>query len=179
MAQRTGRVLIVDDEPSHHKTLRRQFMDLGWQTFLSSTVDAATKILRESSVDLIVVEPNLTNTNWYGAITGITSAAPGTPFFVATSFPSEALRQQVALLGGLGCVRKPADIKQICDRLVGGRCCEEMSPRPHPRSLALNEWEYINQILREHAGNISASARVLKIPRQTFYRKLRKHPPSG
>jgi two-component system response regulator RegA len=38
------------------------------------------------------------------------------------------------------------------------------------------EWEHIQRVLNEHQGNISATARALKMHRRTLQRKLSKHP---
>jgi two-component system response regulator RegA len=42
-----------------------------------------------------------------------------------------------------------------------------------PRRL---EWEHIHRVLAENAGNISATARTLKMHRRTLQRKLAKKP---
>jgi two-component system response regulator RegA len=42
-----------------------------------------------------------------------------------------------------------------------------------PRRL---EWEHIHRVLAEHAGNLSATARALKMHRRTLQRKLAKKP---
>nr|WP_323002463.1 helix-turn-helix domain-containing protein [Denitromonas sp.] len=38
------------------------------------------------------------------------------------------------------------------------------------------EWEHIQRVLAEHQGNISATARALKMHRRTLQRKLSKRP---
>jgi two-component system response regulator RegA len=38
------------------------------------------------------------------------------------------------------------------------------------------EWEHIQRVLREHQGNISATARALNMHRRTLQRKLLKRP---
>lgn len=43
--------------------------------------------------------------------------------------------------------------------------------------MARLEWEHIQKVLNEHDGNISATARALKMHRRTLQRKLDKHPP--
>ena len=40
------------------------------------------------------------------------------------------------------------------------------------------EWEYIQRVLAEHGGNVSATARALRMHRKTLQRKLSKHPAS-
>jgi two-component system response regulator RegA len=42
-----------------------------------------------------------------------------------------------------------------------------------PRRL---EWEHIQRVLSEHDGNISATARTLRMHRRTLQRKLAKRP---
>jgi two-component system response regulator RegA len=39
------------------------------------------------------------------------------------------------------------------------------------------DWEYIQRVLHEQNGNISATARVLGMHRRTLQRKLEKRPP--
>jgi two-component system response regulator RegA len=38
------------------------------------------------------------------------------------------------------------------------------------------EWEHIQKVLSENAGNLSATARALKMHRRTLQRKLAKRP---
>jgi len=38
------------------------------------------------------------------------------------------------------------------------------------------EWEHIQKVLNEHDGNISETARQLKMHRRTLQRKLQKRP---
>jgi two-component system response regulator RegA len=38
------------------------------------------------------------------------------------------------------------------------------------------EWEHIQKVLAEHDGNLSATARALKMHRRTLQRKLAKRP---
>ena len=42
-----------------------------------------------------------------------------------------------------------------------------------PRRL---EWEHIQRVLAEHDGNVSATARTLRMHRRTLQRKLAKRP---
>jgi len=44
-------------------------------------------------------------------------------------------------------------------------------------TVARLEWEHIQKVLGEHDGNISATARALKMYRRTQQRKLDKRPP--
>ena len=46
-------------------------------------------------------------------------------------------------------------------------------------SIERLEWEHIQQVLSEHGGNISATARSLNMHRRTLQRKLAKRPVRG
>jgi two-component system response regulator RegA len=48
----------------------------------------------------------------------------------------------------------------------------------HLLSVERLEWEYIHRVLSEQGGNVSATARALKMHRKTLQRKLGKHPAS-
>jgi len=52
----------------------------------------------------------------------------------------------------------------------------EEPPSTEPLSVDRLEWEHIQRILRDHEGNISATARALKMHRRTLQRKLAKRP---
>ena len=46
----------------------------------------------------------------------------------------------------------------------------------HPMSVDRLEWEYIDRVLHDHKGNVSATARALSMHRRTLQRKLAKRP---
>ena len=58
--------------------------------------------------------------------------------------------------------------------------CNEGDPNlpvnGNPLSVDRLEWEHIQKVLAEHEGNISATARALKMHRRTLQRKLIKRP---
>ena len=50
------------------------------------------------------------------------------------------------------------------------------STRLEPMSVRRLEWEHIQRVLMENNGNVSATARQLKMHRRTLQRKLQKRP---
>lgn len=48
--------------------------------------------------------------------------------------------------------------------------------KERPLSVKRLEWEYLQKVLMEHGGNISAAARALGMHRRTLQRKLDKRP---
>ena len=82
-------------------------------------------------------------------------------------------------LGADNYLAKPADADEILSAMLAG---DEVtmepneSPRLEPMSVRRLEWEHIQRVLMENNGNISATARQLKMHRRTLQRKLQKRP---
>jgi two-component system, response regulator RegA len=52
----------------------------------------------------------------------------------------------------------------------------DVEPATEPLSVDRLEWEHIQKVLAQHEGNLSATARALKMHRRTLQRKLAKRP---
>jgi ActR/RegA family two-component response regulator len=73
---------------------------------------------------------------------------------------------------------KPIDLHTLFAEYALARSPErEMVPPLLRRSLAGAEWDYMQRVLRECDGNISAAARWLMVPRRSLQRRLQKDPP--
>jgi two-component system, response regulator RegA len=148
--------------------------------------DEWMQAIRERTFDLLIIEPNLPGRLWYTLMHDVRSHAPHARLLITTAFPSRALVQVANSLGAEAVLPKPVRLEQL-ERLVRGPVggagpdrLEEGGPAPRGagvRSLAWLEWEYINHVLRRCDGNVTETSRQLRVPRQTLYRKLRKHPP--
>jgi ActR/RegA family two-component response regulator len=177
-------VPIVDDETSHLDAVRRRFQGAGWAVRVCSGYDQALRCIGDHREELLIIEPNLAGTTWYGMLRSLTEVAPKPQFVVLTAFLSQALLEECRLRGALGCVRKPMpdSLVSVLDRqdAQGGAAAELAFDPPNGPllSLAGMEWEYLNKALRQHSGCVSQTARALNIPRQTLYRKLRCYPPT-
>ena len=80
-------------------------------------------------------------------------------------------------LGARHYLAKPADADEIRAALLRDEPDAELDVSPEPLTVARLEWEHIQKVLTEHDGNISATARALKMHRRTLQRKLEKNPP--
>lgn len=94
---------------------------------------------------------------------------------VLTGYASIATAVQAIKLGAANYLTKPATIEQILHAF-----CEETIPTndsvDNVLPLRRVEWEHIQQALADNSGNISATARQLKMHRRTLQRKLSKKP---
>ena len=64
----------------------------------------------------------------------------------------------------------------MLERRAQGSAGEEAAADATPMSPRRLEWEHIQRVLAEHDGNISATARTLRMHRRTLQRKLAKRP---
>ena len=70
----------------------------------------------------------------------------------------------------------PADADEILQALERKEADDTIPLAANPLSVDRMEWEHIQRVLKEHDGNISATARSLNMHRRTLQRKLNKHP---
>jgi two-component system response regulator RegA len=96
---------------------------------------------------------------------------------VLTGYASIATTVDAIKLGATQYLAKPADVDAILKALNATDVIiseEEMASGP--MSVDRLEWEHIQRVLTENDGNISATARALKMHRRTLQRKLAKRP---
>ena len=98
---------------------------------------------------------------------------------VLTGYASIATAVKAIKLGADDYLAKPVTAAAVAAALERGersaRNSDVVAPleRMSPRRL---EWEHIQRVLTEHDGNISATARTLRMHRRTLRRKLSKRP---
>ena len=79
-------------------------------------------------------------------------------------------------LGATHYLAKPAHADEIIAAFTRLEGDTEFIVNEQPLSVDRLEWEHIQRVLQEHEGNISATARALKMHRRTLQRKLAKYP---
>jgi two-component system response regulator RegA len=98
---------------------------------------------------------------------------------VLTGYASIATAVQAIKLGADDYLTKPVTGAAVAKALSGagsaGSMAEQVAP-PAPMSPRRLEWEHLQRVLAEHDGNVSATARALKMHRRTLQRKLAKRP---
>jgi two-component system response regulator RegA len=85
-------------------------------------------------------------------------------------------------LGADDYLAKPADTGDILNALLAKdheakpSQVEKAESTLEPMSVRRLEWEHIQKVLAENDGNVSETARQLKMHRRTLQRKLQKRP---
>jgi two-component system response regulator RegA len=173
-------LLIVEDDDVLRSRLARAFEARGFEVRVAADTESAVRLAEEEPPELAVVDLRLPGASGLAAVRGLLELEPGTSVVVLTGYGSIATALEAVRLGAVHYLTKPADVDDILAGFARGRedaraAIGPASPVETP-TLARVEWEHINRVLADCAGNISQAARVLGIHRRSLQRKLAKFP---
>ena len=172
-------ILLVDDDPVFSRTLSRAMNRLGHEVEAVTTPEAALEQVggAPARFDVAVVDLRLGERSGLALIGPLHAAAPAMRILMLTGYASIATAIEAIKQGALNYLPKPATARQILAALddTAPEAAAETATL-NPTSLRRLEWEHIQQVLADHDGNISATARALGMHRRTLQRKLAKRP---
>jgi two-component system response regulator RegA len=99
-----------------------------------------------------------------------------TRIVVLTGYASVTTAVEAIKLGAIHYLTKPADADEIIQAFWQDSGNADVPIGEVRPSVDRLEWEYIQQVLNDCGGNISATARSLGMHRRTLQRKLQKKP---
>jgi len=181
MTALTQRVLVVDDDPAFNRILCRALTRRGYSVSGAHTPTEAVTLAALERPDLIVLDLNLAGDSGLALIAPLKHARPEASIVVLTGYASIATAVEAIKLGANQYLAKPVDVDTLLAAFGSRNAGDEAtpavcSPPNAPLSVDRMEWEHIQRILLEYGGNISATARALKMHRRTLQRKLGKRP---
>ncbi|MBC8008237.1 MAG: response regulator transcription factor [Prolixibacteraceae bacterium] len=169
-------VLLVEDDDTFRAVLSRALFRRGYRVCEATSAEQAAKVAAAESPHYAVVDLKLPGDSGLSAVTALKALLPGIRILVLTGYASVATAVEAIKLGAVHYLAKPADADQILEALRRDEGDAGMPVNTDPPSLARLEWEHIQRVLAENAGNISATARSLRMHRRTLQRKLTKRP---
>ena len=173
------RLLIVDDDAVFACTLVRALARLGHEAQSAGTPETALAWARKGRFDAAVVDLRLGERSGLALIEPLLAVDAEWRILMLTGYASIATAIEAIKRGAFNYLPKPATARQILAALARDGLTDELptvEPPDTPTSLRRLEWEHIQQVLAEHDGNISATARALGMHRRTLQRKLAKKP---
>ena len=170
-------VLLVDDDERFATTLARALERRGWQTRIALDAATARDVAAQAPPDAAIVDLRIGETSGLELLPSLRKTAPRMRLIVLTGYASIATAVRAIQLGADDYLAKPVTAGAVLTAL------ERTEPAPlpqpgEPMSPRRLEWEHIQRVLAEHDGNVSATARALKLHRRTLQRKLAKRPTS-
>ncbi len=172
-------LLIVDDDEAWRRRLERAFRERGFDVRMAGTYDEGLALAQQESPEFAVVDLRMPGRSGLELVRDLHAIDPQTRILVLTGYGSIATAIDAVRLGATNYLPKPADVDEILAAFDKGEAPPQttLDPAFEPPSLARAEWEHINRVLADCAGNISEAARRLGIHRRSLQRKLQKYPP--
>ena len=171
--------LIVDDDEVFRLRLCRAFTKRNWAADTAPDGDSALACARERSPDLVLVDLRMPGKGGLDILQELRAIDTSMIVIVLTGYGSIPTAISAMKLGADHYLSKPADADQILAvyerlRTAGPETLETPDTVP---TLARVEWEHMQRVLADCAGNVSQAARLLGIHRRSLQRKLSKYPP--
>jgi two-component system response regulator RegA len=175
----TQSMLVIDDDAIFNGVLVRALTRRGFKAQGATNPDGALAAARAAAPDAVVLDLNLGAVSGLNLIQPLLAVAPHCRIVVLTGYASIATAVEAIKLGATQYLAKPVEVDAIVAACVEPETAEaavESTPPADPLSVSRLEWEHIQRVLHQHDGNISATARALKMHRRTLQRKLAKRP---
>jgi two-component system response regulator RegA len=172
----TPPILIIDDDPTFNSILVRTLNRRGLPAIGALNGDDALRLAREHGAEQAVLDLNLGGMSGLLLIPQLLNINPAMRIVVLTGYGSIATAVEAVKRGATQYLAKPVDIETILAAFTDDIPADALLTPEEPLSVDRMEWEHIQRVLNENDGNISATARALKMHRRTLQRKLAKHP---
>jgi len=169
-------LLLVDDDATFRQVLADAFVKRGFTVRVAHDVPSGLDSAVNDSPEYAVIDLRMPGLTGLELVKRLHELDPNTRIVMLTGYASIATAVEAIKLGAVHYLAKPADADEILMALgrVGGDAGVPIDSKPV--SVARLEWEHIQKILAECEGNISETARRLKMHRRTLQRKLAKRP---
>ncbi|MGB7500846.1 MAG: response regulator [Azonexus sp.] len=169
--------LIIDDDATFNAVLVRTLERRGHPARGVADPVAALTVAAEIIPSRVVLDLNLNGSSGLALIPQLLTINAACRIVVLTGYASIATAVDAIKLGAVQYLAKPVEIEAILAAFETNDGPDlEMAAPDKPLSVDRLEWEHIQRVLNENDGNISATARALKMHRRTLQRKLSKHP---
>ncbi len=170
-------LLIVEDDAGFADTLARAMEKRGFDVTRAGHYQQAQVCAAQFGPTHAVVDLKLPGESGLKVVEYLARLPKPPRILVLTGYASIATAIEAIKLGAYHYLAKPADADEILAALLRDEADANLAVNPEPLSVMRLEWEHIQKVLAENDGNISATARALKMHRRTLQRKLEKRPP--
>ena len=166
-----NRILVIDDDATFNGVLVRALARRGFTSEGAQDGDSALTLARRYRPDRVVLDLNLAGASGLSLVEPLLKINPDCRIVILTGYASIATAVDAIKLGAVQYLAKPVEVQAILNAFEAEAPvpAEEM-PVDEPLSVDRLEWEHIQRVLRENDGNISATARALKMHRRKIGR---------
>lgn len=169
-------LLLVDDDAIFAEVLARALRRHGYAVEIAHDVETALTLARANAPEYAVVDLKMPGPSGLVLVQALKALDEQTRIVVLTGYSSIATAVEAIKLGATHYLAKPADAADIIAAFARSAGDAQTPVNDNPLTVERLEWEHIQKVLAEHEGNISATARALRMHRRTLQRKLAKRP---
>jgi two-component system response regulator RegA len=169
----------VDDDAVFAQVLGRALRARGFAVRSATSIAEAMRQLDTQGglrPDFAILDLNLEGSSGLKLIGAVRQANPDCRIVVLTGYASISTAVDAIKLGADQYLAKPIEVDANVRALTDAQAPDDGDPGEGTLSVSRLEWEHIQRVLAENGGNISATARALKMHRRTLQRKLSKRP---
>jgi two-component system, response regulator RegA len=174
-----GELLLVDDDAVFARVLGRALNARGFTVHsAASSAEAISRLSSDGGLrpDFAILDLNLGGSSGLKLIGAVRQVNPECRIVVLTGYASISTAVDAIKLGADQYLAKPVEVDAIVRSLTDVQAPDDDDAGEGRLSVSRLEWEHIQRVLAENGGNISATARALKMHRRTLQRKLAKRP---
>jgi two-component system response regulator RegA len=172
-------LLMVDDDRTLCDVMGRALAARGFAVTAVHSANDAFRAIASDPPEFALVDLKLPDQSGLQLVKRLKEADDHTRIVVLTGHASIPTAVEAIKLGAMYYLTKPTD----ADAVVTAFKREEGDPAvpvdTNPLTVERVEWEHIQNVLHDHDGNISATARALSMHRRTLQRKLHRPPAEG
>ncbi len=122
------KIAVIDDSEAIRRLYREEFIEMGYQVFLSSTGEELLRIIKEEQPDLLILSDRLFNNKPLELLAKTKELQPKTKVIFNAELPGQ--REAAKSLGANCCLMKSSDLCEL-KRAVRELCpLEEGKPAP-------------------------------------------------
>ena len=181
------KVLLLEDDSAFARVLARQLGQYDYQVQHIVQLCELMPVGQSFQPDIVLLDMNLGNESSIPQINALRQLLPKSKIILVTGYASIATTVAAIKAGADDYLPKPIELKALLG-IIGNEASSSES-QTNDNTLATNhltsnilasperlEWEYIQRVLGDNQGNVSATARQLNMHRRTLQRKLSKKP---
>lgn len=171
-------VLLIDDDRVFTQALGSALQRRGYMVATVNDEQDIDAAVSAGEYDHILLDLMLGDVSTIGRISGLCAVQPAARLIMLTGYASIPATVQAMRSGAVNLLAKPVGVREVVAAMEQGRGeRDDMIAEARPMGLKRLEWEYMQRVLAQHDGNVSAAARSLGIHRRTLQRKLEKRAP--
>lgn len=172
-------LLLADDDEVFRDVLAKALSRRGYAVETAGSAEDALILSRDTPPEFAVVDLKMPGDSGLKLIADLIDLDPNTRIVMLTGYASIATAVEAIKLGATHYLAKPANADDVVAALARAGGDAQTPVAEAPLSVNRLEWEHIQAVLAQHDGNISATARALRMHRRTLQRKLAKRPARG